>query len=285
MPTADLNTCLAPGIDCFPSDNFIVGSPAYSTSLYTVSNDGASADTPILVPTPNALIGAPSSSSRSTSNSSSPPLTMMVASCRPAASSFSRVRRDSSRRSPLSMRTASLSLRPSASATSIAVSTPVMVSYVSTRNAVRSGKSVAIAMNASRSVGNASTYEWAMVPTAGTPSRRAASTLLVPANPAMAAARAAAIDASIPCVRRSEKSTNEARPRAASEHRVAFVASTVWKVIWLSRIDSTSCASGSGAVTSSSGSFGSTTRPSGIAQTSPVNRSAANASTAAASNP
>ena len=124
-----------------------------------------------------------------------------------------------------------------------------------------------------------------MVPTAVVPNRRAASTLLVPANPAIAAARAAANEASTPCVRRNEKSTNDARPRAATLHRAAFVANAVWYVIWLSRIDSTSWASGSDAVTSINGSFGNTTCPSGIAHTSPVKPSAANASMVAESNP
>src|SRR5450759_4531024 len=63
------------------------------------------------------------------------------------------------------------------------------------------------------------------------------------------------------------------RLAAAGRHRTALVAITVANVTRLSRTVSTSCASGRGAVTSSSGSLASTTRPSGTAQTSPVNRS------------
>ena len=66
------------------------------------------------------------------------------------------------------------------------------------------------------------------MPTAASPSWRDAATLLVPANPAIAAARAAAMPASIPWVRRSEKSNSAARPRAASRQRTAFVATAVW---------------------------------------------------------
>jgi len=105
------------------------------------------------------------------------------------------------------------------------------------------------------------------------PARRA--TLLVAANPAIADARATASAASIPWVRRKEKSTSCA-PRAASTQRAALAATAVWNVTWLSSTVSASCASATGPVTSSSGSPANTTRPSGTARTSPVNRRPAN---------
>ena len=41
------------------AESFILGRPAYSTSLYTVSRYGASLDTLIRTPTPNESMGAP----------------------------------------------------------------------------------------------------------------------------------------------------------------------------------------------------------------------------------
>ena len=95
---------------------------------------------------------------------------------------------------------------------------------------MRVGKSVAKATNASRSVGKDSMYEWAIVPATRSPNRRAASTLEVAVNPTIAVARATAIAASMPCVRRNEKSTSS-RPSAASRHRAAFEAMVVWNVM------------------------------------------------------
>ena len=54
--------------------------------------------------------------------------------------------------------------------------------------------------------------------------------------------------------------------------RAAFVATLVWKVSSASRAVSTTCASGAGAVTRSSGSCPKTTSPSSTAHTSPVKR-------------
>ena len=55
----------------------------------------------------------------------------------------------------------------------------------STSRLVLSGNTRANAAKASGSVPNDWTHEWAMVPLAGIPSRRAASTRLVPTKPAM----------------------------------------------------------------------------------------------------
>jgi len=108
--------------------------------------------------------------------------------------------------------------------------------------------------------------------------------LLVAANPTSDEQRATAMAASMRWVRRKAKSTSSAPP-AARRQRAALEATAVWKVTWLSRAVSTSCASAIGAVASSSGSPANTTRPSGTAQTSPVNRSRPNASTVARSKP
>ena len=105
---------------------------------------------------------------------------------------------------------------------------------MSTRNVVRPGKSRANVRSASFSLGNDSMYECAIVPDGRSPYRRAASTLLVAANPTIAEQRATANAASSPCVRRSAKSTTS-RPSAASTHRAALDAIVVWNVIWLSR--------------------------------------------------
>jgi hypothetical protein len=88
--------------------------------------------------------------------------------------------------------------------------------------------------------------------------------------------RATARLASMPWVRRNAKSASCAPP-AASTQRAALVATAVWNVTWLSSTVSASCASATGAVTSSRGSPAKTTCPSGTARTSPVNRSPANA--------
>ena len=110
-----------------------------------------------------------------------------------------------------------------------------------------------------------------MVPAARRSNRRAASTLLVASNPTIAEPRATSIPASIPWVRRNEKSTSP-RPPAATTHRAAFDAIVVWNVTVFRRNVSTSWASAIGAVTSRSGSLPNTIRPSGTAHTSPVNR-------------
>jgi hypothetical protein len=122
------------------------------------------------------------------------------------------------------------------------------------------------------------------VPLTRSPYRRAASTLLVAANPTIAVVRATAIAASAPCVRRNAKSTI-CRSRAASRQRAAFEAIVVWKVTTLSRYVSTSCAVAIGAVISISGSSAKTIRPSGTAHTSPVNRTSRNRSTTSGGNP
>src|SRR6266542_4389527 len=73
--------------------------------------------------------------------------------------------------------------------------------------------------------------ECAMVPAACRPNRRAASTLLVATNPTIAEARATAMAASTPWVRRKAKSTRSA-PAAAMRQRAALDATAVWKVTW-----------------------------------------------------
>jgi hypothetical protein len=78
---------------------------------------------------------------------------------------------------------------------------------------------------------------------------------------AMAEARAIASPASMPWVRRKEKSTSWA-PRAASTQRAALLAIPVWNVTWFSSTVSASCASAMGAVTSISGSPANTAVPS-----------------------
>jgi hypothetical protein len=83
----------------------------------------------------------------------------------------------------------------------------------------------------------------------------------VAVKPAMAEARAIASPASMPWVRRKEKSTSWA-PRAASTQRAALLAIPVWNVTWFSSTVSASCASAMGAVTSISGSPANTAVPS-----------------------
>src|SRR5262249_31091273 len=73
-------------------------------------------------------------------------------------------------------------------------------------------------------------------------------------------------------------------PDATSTQRAAFEATNVSKCTRLTSLVSTSCASGSGAVTRTSGSSGKHTVPSGMASTSPVNRSAPSRWTKASSN-
>ena len=77
-----------------------------------------------------------------------------------------------------------------------------------------------------------------MVPAACNPYRRAASTLDVATNPAMAEDRATDMAASTPWVRRNEKSTSS-RPAAAMRHRAAFDATVVSNVNRFSRTVST----------------------------------------------
>ena len=55
----------------------------------------------------------------------------------------------------------------------------------------------------------------------------ASSMLLVPTKPTMTESRAAAMPASIPCVRRNPNSTRSIFPSAARRQRAALVASTV----------------------------------------------------------
>ncbi len=73
-----------------------------------------------------------------------------------------------------------------------AASTPRAVSYVSTRSVVPTPRAATWARNASSSESWSSTQAWAAVPIVGTPHSRPASRLLVAANPAIYAARAAA---------------------------------------------------------------------------------------------
>src|SRR3954447_2827154 len=103
------------------------------------------------------------------------------------------------------------------------------------------------------------------------PSSLPASTLLVESKPAIQAARAAFMPASVPWLRRSPNSAS-GRPLAASTERTALLAISVGRWIRLITAVSTSCASISGAVISSSGSSAKTTVPSGIARTWPVKR-------------
>lgn len=123
-----------------------------------------------------------------------------------------------------------------------------------------------------------------MVPAAWSPKRRVAAVLLVAAKPTIAEQRATAMAASRPWQRRMAKSISWA-PAAASRQRAALEATAVWKLTRFSRVVSTSWASAMGAVTSSSGSPASTSRPSGTAHTSPVNRSRPNAARADWSKP
>ena len=87
-------TCLRPGSEAFPEESFSVGRPSNSVSLYTESTNGASADTPIWVPMPNASIGAPPPINAATSCSSSPPLAKTLACGRPASSRSVRAARE-----------------------------------------------------------------------------------------------------------------------------------------------------------------------------------------------
>ena len=98
--------------------------------MYVQSDEGASWDTPTLVPTPNPSIGAPSRSRRSTSNSSSPPLAKMRTPGSPATSSISLDLMARSSRSPLSSRMAWREWPPDAiaDATAAAFFTPSRVS-------------------------------------------------------------------------------------------------------------------------------------------------------------
>jgi hypothetical protein len=61
--------------------------------------------------------------------------------------------------------------------------------------------------------------ECAIMPAAGSPNRRAASALLVAAKPAIADARATERPASMPWIRRKEKSTSCAPPAASTPGR------------------------------------------------------------------
>ncbi len=67
--------------------------------------------------------------------------------------------------------------------TSIACSTPAMVSYVSTSSSALCGITSAYRSNASRSESNAMTQLWACVPFTGIPYRLPASTFEVPVQP------------------------------------------------------------------------------------------------------
>ncbi len=72
-------------------------------------------------------------------------------------------------------------------------------------------------------------------------------------------------------MRRMPKSIT-GRPAAAATTRAALDASTLWRCTWFMTTVSTSCASGSEASISSSGSSGKTGVPSGIAHTEPRKR-------------
>jgi hypothetical protein len=70
----------------------------------------------------------------------------------------------------------------------------------------------------------------------------------------------------------AQAEVDQPAPARTSTQRAALLAMIVWKWIWLTIADSTSCASISGAVTSISGSSGKQTVPSGRARTDPVKR-------------
>ena len=70
-----------------------------------MSDQGASADTPILVPTPKPSMGAPQLTRPSIWNSSSPPLAIMLTYPSPASSRMPRTSLLRAAKSPLSRRT------------------------------------------------------------------------------------------------------------------------------------------------------------------------------------
>ena len=113
-----------------------------------------------------------------------------------------------------------------------------------------------------------------MVPAMGIPYSRPARTLLVESKPARKLDRASRMPASARCARRRPKSSS-VRPPATSTQRAALAATSDWKWISCSSTVSTSWPSSTGAVTSSTGSFGKKTVPSGSALTSPEKRSSA----------
>ena len=100
------------------------------------------------------------------------------------------------------------------------------VSYVSTSSVALSGYSSQNALNASYSESNICTQEWAMVPLAGTPYHLSVTVHAVPPHPAMYAALAPSIAASVPCAR-LEPNSRTVLPAAALTMRLAFVAISV----------------------------------------------------------
>jgi hypothetical protein len=142
-------------------------------------------------------------------------VTVMRVFVAPSASSWARASRTSTARSPESIRIAPSSVP----ATRTAVAIPSATSKVSTRSVVPVPMAATCAANASSSVSCSSVNECAAVPIVGTPQVRPASRFDVAANPAMYAARAAAIADRSP-VRRDPISAS-GRPSAAETIRAA----------------------------------------------------------------
>ena len=111
--------------------------------------------------------------------------------------------------------------------TFMAFGTPLRsVSYVSTSSMQLSGKISAYARNASSSLGKLITQLCACVPDTGTPHICPVSTLLVPVQPPIIAARAPYMPASGPCARLRPNSITPS-PFAAYATRAALVAISV----------------------------------------------------------
>ena len=234
---------------------------------------------------PKPSMGAPDDTRAATACSSRLPLAKIVTSDSPPRSRIRRTRRACSPRSPLSSRTPRRRMPSAASsrARSTALAAAFSESKVSSSSTTSPGRSRAKSANACASLSWARTYECAIVPWIGIPKRAFASRVAVPSNPPTYAARAASNPASAPCARRRPKSTSSF-PDAASTQRAAFEATSVSKCSRLTSRVSTSCASGSGAITRNRGSSGKHTVPSRMASTSPVNRRVERRSTKASSN-
>ena len=108
----------------------------------------------------------------------------------------------------------------------IAFAMPSSVSKVSTSSTALPGMTSAQASNASCSLANDRTQEWACVPRTGIPNRRPASTFEVALQPPRYAARDAVSPPSGPCARRRPNSMTVAPP-AASTTCAALVAASV----------------------------------------------------------
>lgn len=155
-------------------------------------------------------------------------------------------------------------------ATSTALRMPCSVTYVSTSRVVPAPCVATWARKAAFSSAAARVKAWALVPAVGTPWRRPASRLLVPANPATYAARAAAT-AACSDVRRLPISMS-GRPPAAMTMRDAAEATAL---SWLST-ESTKVSSSSPSPkqlsTVRTGEPGKYVSPSAYAQMSPPSR-------------